>query len=113
MKNYPFCARFTPSDIFYAIGSMLEKIADLIEQEVDIFDVLDAYASYLELMAFFLRATLQVYRQKDAEDFSCQLSTVDIFAILTECFDMNCYVKNGSIYMFPDFHLFINQQSSE
>ena len=38
MKNYPFCARFTPSDIFYAIGSMLEKIADLIEQEVDIFD---------------------------------------------------------------------------
>ena len=37
---------------------MWEKIEELIRQELDIFEILEVYPSYLELMAFFLRAVL-------------------------------------------------------
>ena len=63
-------------------------------------------------MALYFRALLHRVKYPSAHLCDRKLKTSDIFAILSEYFDLNCQ-SNGSTYFFHDYGLFISQIEEE
>ena len=58
-------------------------------------------------MVLYFRALLSKLKYPGAEDYECKLNTDEIYAILSEYFDIHCQ-SNAKTYFFNDYGLFIS-----
>lgn len=75
--------------------------------ELGIYEIMDKFYIGLEIMSLFFRSLLQKLQYADAGMPDKKLKTDDIYAILSEYFDLNCQ-NNANTYFFNDYGLFIS-----